>query len=224
MKEIKKNLKKTVAVLLLVCGVISAFLYVKTVSYPFVRSICKAEAERIVRNEVSVAMLRIRTQPAFQSEFTEYERNQDGEIVLVKAVSGAVNSALVLTQTEMQKAGASIEKRTIKVKTGAFTGSALLSEKGKDVDVNMRVAGYSDISLKSSFAPSGINNTLHRLYLTVKVTVEVLIPLKTERAEVTVSFVVSENVIAGRVPQTYVSGYSDQQMADNIFDLVGIGN
>lgn len=60
-----------------------------------------------------------------------------------------------------------------------------------------------ETDLKSEFTSQGINQTLHRIYLNVKCRVNILTPFQDLEKEITNQVLLAENVIVGRIPNTY---------------------
>ena len=76
--------------------------------------------------------------------------------------------------------------------------------------------GTVQIGLHSYFFSEGINQTLHRIVMRIETTSEIMIPFKTETVRLTTDLLISEDVIVGKVPDSYITGISE----DNIFDLL----
>ena len=72
------------------------------------------------------------------------------------------------------------------------------------------------MTLGSSFYTEGINQTMHRLIMRVQTTIRILVPLSAENVTVSMDFVIAEQIIVGRIPDSYITGISE----DNIFDLL----
>ena len=72
------------------------------------------------------------------------------------------------------------------------------------------------MSIGAYYYTEGINQTIHRLIMRVTGTVRMLVPMNADDVAVSMDFILSEDVILGRVPDSYITGISD----DNIFDLL----
>lgn len=57
--------------------------------------------------------------------------------------------------------------------------------------------------MRSEFKSQGVNQTLHRLYLEVKCKVNILTPFKDIEKEITNQVLLLENIIVGKIPETY---------------------
>ena len=63
----------------------------------------------------------------------------------------------------------------------------------------------SRVEVRNVLTDAGINQTRHQLLLAIRVDADVLLPWEIRSARIEVPVLVAENVIVGRVPQTYVT-------------------
>ena len=69
-----------------------------------------------------------------------------------------------------------------------------------------------ETALISSFQSAGINQTLHRILVQIKVDISAIIPGYTASGTIDTQFVIAETVIVGNVPEAYthvISGNDD---------------
>lgn len=73
--------------------------------------------------------------------------------------------------------------------------------------------GSVETDLKSEFTQEGINQTLHRIYLDVKCSVNILTPFKDIEKTITNQVLLLENIIVGHIPETYynLDGITDSK-------------
>ncbi len=78
--------------------------------------------------------------------------------------------------------------------------------------------GTVETDLKSEFKETGINQTLHRIYLEVKCKVTILTPYNTMSETVTNQVLLAEGVIIGNIPDTYynLEGLNSDQMLEMV--------
>lgn len=86
---------------------------------------------------------------------------------------------------------------------GSFTGFKLLSGKGPGIPIRISTIGNVETDLRSEFTSQGINQTLHRVYLQVECEVSVLTPFENITEKITNQVLIAENVIVGKIPNTY---------------------
>lgn len=78
-----------------------------------------------------------------------------------------------------------------------------MAGRGPGVKISISPIGDVETDLKSEFTSQGINQTLHRIYLNVKCKVNILTPFQDLEKEITNQVLLAENVIVGRIPNTY---------------------
>lgn len=78
-----------------------------------------------------------------------------------------------------------------------------MAGKGPGVPIRISTIGNVETDLKSEFSSQGINQTLHRVYLQVICEVSILTPYNSITEKITNQVLIAENVIVGRIPNTY---------------------
>lgn len=216
----KKKIKKFVAYIAIIALLFSLFLYMSKVSYPLVVELTEIQADNYVTNAMNNALKNITALSLFYSDFYTYECNKEGDIVLVKANTSNINQLMAMAQIEVQNELNKLENQKIHMHLGAFTGSSLLSDNGPVLTINLVPVGSAVSKWDSYYYAQGINQTIHRLVLRVMAQVKIIIPFKARECEVVCDFVIAEDVILGRVPDTYISGLESNAISDNLFDLI----
>ncbi len=89
------------------------------------------------------------------------------------------------------------------LKFGSFTGVRLLSGIGPDIKVKFVNTGTVETKVRSEFESTGINQTIHRIYLDVSCKVSLLTPYNVVEQTITNEVVLVENVVVGLIPSTY---------------------
>lgn len=108
----------------------------------------------------------------------------------------------------------------MKVPVGTLTGNQFLNNKGPSIDIDMTVSSdvYSKIS--SEFISAGINQTLHKIILTINTDIYFVMPWYRSSGNFQTEFVLAETVIVGEVPDAFtnVIEYPGSNIAGEIFD------
>ena len=94
-------------------------------------------------------------------------------------------------------------RKTYKQHFGSFTGFKLLAGRGPNIKIKITPIGNVETDLKSEFIAQGVNQTLHRIYLQVNCQLEILTPFENISKNITNQVLLMENVIVGRIPDTY---------------------
>ena len=160
---------------------------------PAVSALAGAQVERLVTAQVEEALSALLAEDALACEgLYTVQTGADGSITAVTANSGKLNRlrsellARIITQVE------SLDSNELSIPLGSLTGWALLS------------AAVPSARFESQFTAAGINQTLHRVVLSLEVEVTLLLPGGTEEKRVDSQLVVSETLLVGEVPETYL--------------------
>jgi len=95
----------------------------------------------------------------------------------------------------------------------------LLAGKGPGVKIRIAPTGNVESDLRSEFIEQGINQTLHRVFLEVRVNIKVLTPFQDIDKEITNQVLLMENVIVGNIPQTYYN-FDEKTDKDKALEVV----
>ena len=94
---------------------------------------------------------------------------------------------------------------TLDIPLGNLAGGMLLTGRGFPVRIKLVPIGDVSGEIYSEFSETGINQTLHRIYLRVRVSMNMIVASDTVRLELADDILVAETVIVGRVPDAYTA-------------------
>ena len=92
---------------------------------------------------------------------------------------------------------------SVKLNFGSISGISALSVISPQFKIALERAGNIETEIKSEFTSVGINQTLHRIYLNLTCTVDILTPFESIGKSITSQVLLTETVIVGTVPDTY---------------------
>lgn len=98
----------------------------------------------------------------------------------------------------------SLDDHSLSVPLGTLTGIDFLSALGPRLPVKVISVASVEGTFRNDFLSGGINQTLHRVILDVAMAAKLLLPGGVVEITVSVPVCVTETVIVGQVPQTYV--------------------
>lgn len=96
-----------------------------------------------------------------------------------------------------------VDDDEIGIPTGNLTGFQLLSGRGPQIPIKILSIANSDAKFDGEFSDAGINQTHHRIMLTVALDLVILLPSGTVTEHVESDVCVAETVLLGRVPESY---------------------
>lgn len=132
------------------------------------------------------------------------EKDSAGNITAVTTNVSAINilEAEILEAVVNQTSETVIE---VQVPVGNLTGSALLLNRGPKVPVEVILLSSSMGGFRSELTAAGINQTRHQILLDLEVQLSLLMPWRTIDTSVITEILVSETVIVGKVPESYLN-------------------
>ena len=196
----KTLLPLSLLLLSVLCFLISALIYLKTISC----QIAVSDASDIMILQVNKAISQVLQEGAYQAEdFVELEKNNSGEVAAVRSNMAQINA---LSTILLERVVGLTENRTITVSipAGNLTGISLLMGRGPGIPVEIMVLTSSHVEFRNNILTAGINQTKHQISLLVIVDIDVLVPWGTESTQVYSEVLISDTVLLGQVPQTFL--------------------
>ena len=148
-----------------------------------------------------------------------FEKDLDGRITALKTNMSEVNRLKTDILNIINDEILALDTSDIGIPLGSLFLPELFSGKGPAIPVHILSIRNSDAKFVSHFSQAGINQTLHRLNMEVKVDVAVLVLGGTGSFTVASEVVVAETVIVGDVPQTFLptgGNYEPQRESQSI--------
>ena len=167
--------------------------------------IAVSDACDIVTGQVNTVIAQVMAEGEYDGEsFVSLEKNEAGEISAVSSNMARINA---ISAEILNRVIGATENRTIEVRIplGNLTGVSLLMGRGPGVPVEIIMMTSSRVEFQNNVVTAGINQTKHQLVLEVIVDIDILIPWGTESAEVVTEVMISDVVVVGKVPGTYMS-------------------
>ena len=215
-----KNLKRKQKIVKIFIIMVIAFSTVKIVLdaiSPIFEALCEDKAKSIatiISNNEATNVMKDHT----YDELFTLEKDNDGNITMIKSNVIQINEIISDVAVKIQNSINERGKENIKITIGSFTGSKLLSGRGPGIPIKISSIGNVETDLRSEFSAQGINQTLHRVYLQVDCEVSVLTPYNTISEKVSNQVLLIENVIVGKIPNTYYN--LDGIDSSNVLDII----
>lgn len=139
------------------------------------------------------------------SHMTYLEKDVNGNITAVRTNTAEMNC---LKSEIMELLGEEMPELDAQ-ELGVPIGSILLPDyfAGQGVRLPVRVVALSssDASFQTTFESAGINQSIQRVVLNVRITLTVLSPAGTQEIDVDSDVIVAETIVVGTVPNSYVN-------------------
>lgn len=138
--------------------------------------------------------------------------NEDCSVSSIESNMVNINKLKAKINNSVNDQLAKIDQYDLSVAIGTISGFYSFYNQGPLIPIKVLPEGYVETSLISSFESAGINQTLHRILVDIKVDISAIIPGYTASGTVQTQYVVAETVIVGSVPNAYthvISGSED---------------
>jgi len=168
--------------------------------------------ETIAENQALASSLRI-INNAVMEELDRQGVDYDELIIVTQSSSGQVTSIqtdmLAINQLKTRILSTILEEldkeenRVVEVPVGTLLGIQFASGRGPRVEISVVPTGYAESGTYNEFISAGINQTLHRIMLTINVEVIVILAGINVKTNAEASVCIAETVIVGQIPDGY---------------------
>ena len=205
---------------LLVCLVLVAgiMLRLDCKLRPAILEIALSDLETVVNNTIDQVCIQDAADGEIAySKLVQLQYDQNGKLQGLTTDMATLNVLRADMTRAIGQALGKVEEHPIQVPLGTAWGTALFSDLGPNIPVQVlsleSIAGY----FESSFASAGINQTRHQIQMVLTVQVVLLLPGGTYDRTFTNKITVAESILMGDVPShySYFSQFDTAREADD---------
>ncbi|MBC5787026.1 sporulation protein YunB [Clostridium facile] len=212
-----KSKRKKYGVRFIVVGIIllTSFFLLDSQLRPIVNQMAGYQAKEYATTVVNQAVSKqLEEDPESFENLSKMERLEDGTISSIQANIPnltQIQTNVIHTITQILS---EIGTTQVNIPLGNLTGMLIFSGKGPNISIQLLPQGTVHTQLTSQFEDAGINQTIHRIVLTVKIEMLALFPCYSSEVNASIDYILSENIIVGKVPQYYtqIIGESEQSL------------
>ncbi len=215
-KTRKRRKRRLICISVLLFSALVAYLFVALSVRPVIRTVSQEKIRALTVETVNRSVADVMESNPMYIHLTEIEKDATGNITLITTNSAAVNSLARKVTETAQSSLETVAEQGIAIPLGSLSGFSFFSGRGPDINIKAIPVGNIDTAFTSEFIPAGINQTLHKLFINVTASVNIVIPGAQNKITTVTSVLVSETVIIGKVPDVYFGS----QDADRLYDLV----
>ena len=179
-------------------------IYVFSVGFGLVADMCSAEIKAEITNVINESNDILNGMDFFYDDYFTVNTGEDGKVRSISANTGLINQVNMIIQTEIQNRLNEFRTKKLYLNSGVLTGSTFLAQYGREIGITTHVVCDCHTKLVSELSRIGINNTLHRLQINCYITVTVLVPTRSVVEDVDNEILITESIISGDVPSTYL--------------------
>ncbi len=203
-KKYKNKNKSLLTFAFLILSLIYLFNYVEKNIRPTVLAMSEIKARLIATQAISNAVNnKIASHDFDDIMFVKTDNN--GKVTMVQANTVKMNRLASDTSLAIQEEIQDISARGLKIPIANVFGSQIFAGSGPHIRVDIQPAGTVNVDFYTDFEEAGINQTRLKIYLIVKTDVQILFPLASNKVDVTAHIPVTETIIVGDVPESYIT-------------------
>ncbi|MDO5144532.1 MAG: sporulation protein YunB [bacterium] len=202
--------------LLLVLLLAAAFIRLERNLTGVVLSLSQARARALAVTALNQAADEIIREGVSYEQLMCVTRDENGMVRLLQANTQQMNLLASRVSLSAQRRLDAIEGQAVLVPLGSALGSSLLAGAGPHIRVSILPVGSVVASIGTEFESAGINQTRHKVVLTLRGDVRMIIPTGAATVEAVTEVAVAECIIVGEVPTSYV----DVNNQDDMLNLI----
>ncbi|MDE6107921.1 MAG: sporulation protein YunB [Oscillospiraceae bacterium] len=139
------------------------------------------------------------------SDLVILQAGQGGEVSTMSVDAPKLNLLRAETIKEITDQILELDGQDLGIPLGLLTGIDVLSAAGPRLPVRVTSVASANGLFRNEFTDAGINQTLHRIMLDVTITAKLLLPVGVFETQITTPICISEAIVIGKVPQTYLN-------------------
>jgi len=148
------------------------------------------------------------------AELVDAQTDADGRVTMLRADTMRMNELAAKTALMAEDELNSVENQFVRIPLGAALGVKSMSGFGPKMSMQILPVGAVHASFDTEFESAGINQTRHRIFLTLRATVSLIIPTGSQVVEVESKMPIAESIIVGQVPDSFVDVNDQKDILD----------
>ena len=197
-------LRRLVLVVLILSAVM---LLVERNFRPLVFALAEARSAALATQVLSAAVAEALADGVAYDDLMSVRMDDKGQVALLSANTMRLNQLADKAGAAAQRMLSQMSSERVAVPLGAALGLTLFAGSGPDIPVSIVPVGSITTDFETEFEACGINQTRHKVYLTVTASIRIVIPTGAKTTQVTVNMLAAESIIVGAVPEGFV-GYN----------------
>lgn len=215
-----KSIRRKLCIILMIVlvSLIAGFVIININLRPLVLNMGEARLRSIAAEAINRAVGETIKGVTYE-DLVDITCDDTGQVSYLQANAVRMNELATQTAIAAQQQIAAIELRPLKVPIGSILGGSLLAGRGPSISVKVELAGSVVSDFVSEFVSAGINQTRHKIYVRLHATMRILIPTGGKTVDVTTQVPITETIIIGQVPQSFINVEDTEDMLNLVPDI-----
>ena len=179
-----------------------------------VLSLAQAQARSLAVKALNEAADEIVLSGVTYDQLMSVTLDHSGQVRLIQANTPEMNLLASRASLTAQKKLAVLEESAVSVPLGSAEGLTLFAGSGPRIQVEILPVGSVRAEFTTEFESVGINQSRHKVSLTLTAQVQLVIPTGASTVQAVAQVAVAESIIVGEVPDAYTDVDEDMDMLD----------
>ncbi len=193
-----------------------ALLFMQRNLNQVVLTMASANARALAVNVLNQAVQEILDTGVTYEDMMLVQKDQEGRVSLLQANTTLMNDMASAAALRAQASLSSLENQFVSIPLGSALGMTIWAGSGPRIRVQILPVGAVSAQFSTEFHTAGINQTRHKILLTLEATVRLVIPTGAQEISVSSQMAVAESIIVGQVPSSFVDVNNDSDMLNLI--------
>ena len=185
--------------------VILLVLYIKFLAVPIVVQNTETQIKTFATQAINYAVAETMNNNVSYGDIVTIVRDSNENVSFIEANSVRINVLSKSMSRVVMNNFLELSKVPIKISLGSFTGISIFAGYGPQIAYNVNPFGEVFCDFNSAFDSAGINQTYHKIYLTVSINVYVVLPFQKLNIESSSQVLLCETLIVGEIPDVYLN-------------------
>ena len=197
-----RKILRMAAMLFLILGAV--FLLLEKNLEAVILDMAHARAEAMAVEYIHQAVQDVMGRGVVYGDMMQVQLDAGGRVTMLQANALRMNELATATALRAQEKLESAEAQSVSIPLGSALGIPFLSALGPGVKVKIVPVSAVTANFSTEFESAGINQTRHKIYLSLHVSVRLVIPSGAKKVSIAGQALIAEAIIVGDVPQSYV--------------------
>ena len=207
-----KKRRFSIALFVILLIIIALLVFFNNYVNPIIITISEAKIKSMTTKAVNGAVQTVINNTDVYDELIDIMTDSQGNITMFQVKSIQINK-LSKEISKMAQQNLEISSTEgVGIPLGTLSGISVLVGVGPEINFYVSPIGSIQSSFSSEFESAGINQTNHRIYLTLESHVSIVLPTSTKTVSTKSHILICESIIIGKVPETYLNSTSLDEM------------
>lgn len=178
-----------------------------TINYnirPPLLAISEMRAKTIAVETINEAIISELTYKIKYEDLFVIKTDSENRVTMLQANTMFMNRIVSETALTIQEKLKHMGTKRVGIPLGSILGSEIFANYGPRFNINILPMGTVVVNFTTDFEQAGINQTRHKIYLSVDTQVRIVLPLASDVVDVSTRVPIAETIIVGDIPESYI--------------------